>query len=179
MKRTKDNYILLSLITSCSFLAIHTFAFYPDESYDKSLDYLRLLTPGVLFSLFIIVIQRSIRRSWKLILLFFILLILYSVSILAGMSSWGIGVPFAGGIGAVVIWKLFYQNIELPGSLGRDYFVFGFIAGLAGVFLFYTLQYMLKDFWVTGVGFGFILAIWQLVFGTLWIKQNRTLHHRA
>ena len=179
MKRTMINYILLSFVIAGSFLTIYTYDFYPDDSYDRSLDGFRLLTPGVLFSFLIIVARKSNWRIGKLILFFFILLILYSLCLVASLYSWGLAVPFVGGIGAWVIRKLFYQSTELLDEKGKDYLIFGFIAGLVGLFLFFVLQYAFQGLWTSGVGFGFILGIWQLLFGILWIKENVTVLERA
>jgi hypothetical protein len=173
MGRTLRNYILLGLVILGSFIAIYTYD--SDQPYDESLDSLRLLTPGMLFSVFIIVVHRTSLTNAKLILLFFILVILYGVCFVAGLSSWGIGVPFVGGIGALIIRKLFYRSADLLDAIGKDYLVFGFAAGLVGLFLFVVLQYALQDLWTAGAGFGFVLATWQLVFGTLWIKEKRPI----
>jgi hypothetical protein len=175
MKQNPTNYILLSIVIVCSFLSIYTFDFYPDEPYDKSLDTFRLLTPGVLFSFFIVIITRTGLAILRLIFLFFILLTLYSISLIAGLTSWGIAVPFTGGISALLIRKLFQRNGKLLHAIGKDYLVFGFATGLFGLFLFFVLQYALQKYWTVGVGFGFILATWQIVFGTLWIKDQRMI----
>jgi hypothetical protein len=167
MRHRTTNFILLALVVTCSFLVIYTFDFYPKEPYDKSMDSFRLFSPGVLFSCFIVFLQRGNLRTAKLMLFFLVLLILYYASLVAGLSSWGIGVPFAGGIGALLIRKLFYQEAELLNSIGKRYLFLGFISGLTGLVLYYLFQ----DVWTNGVGFGFILVAWQLVFGLLWIRQ--------
>jgi hypothetical protein len=167
MRHTLVNYFLLILTITLSFLAICTFDFYPGEPYDKSLDNFRLFTPGVLYSLFIVILQRSNWALGKLILYFFILVIIYLASLIAGLSSWGVAVPFAGGFGAVVIKKLFYQNAGVLDSTGGKYLMLGFAAGLIGL----CLYYLLHDKWTDGVGFGFILVTWQLAFGLLWVKK--------
>lgn len=113
--------------------------FYPDEPYDRSLDNFRLLTPGVLFSFFIIVVQRPNWTMGKLILLFFILLILYSVCLVASLYSWGLAVPFAGGIGALVIRKSFYQSAELFDTKGKDYFI-GFYSRTCWLILLFRIS---------------------------------------
>lgn len=172
MKRTIANYVFLSFVVAGSFLAICTYDFYPDEPYDRSLDSFRLLTPGVLFSVFIIVVQKSNWAIGKMVLFFFILLTLYSVCLIASLSSWGLAVPFFGGIGAWVIRKLFYQSATLLDAKGKEYFVLGFIAGLVGLFFFFARPYAFQDLWTSGMGFGFILGIWQIVFGILWLKEN-------
>ena len=169
------NYVLLTIVIMCSFLSIYTFDFYPDKPYDKSLDIFRLLTPGAFFSLFIVIITRTGLTTLRLILLFFALLTLYSICLIAGLTSWGIAVPFAGGIGAILIRKLFQWNASLLDAIGKDYLVFGFATGLLGLFLFFVLQYVLQKYWTAGLGFGFILATWQIVFGTLWIKDKRMI----
>ncbi len=167
------------MVILISFLAIYTYDFYPNELYDKSLDSWRLLTPGLLFSFFIVIIKRAGWTFWKLIFLFFVLLSLYSVCLMAGMYSYGIAVPFVGGIGAMAIRKLFDPTVRLLDPTGKDYLIFGFIAGTSGLFLFFVLQYALQPTWTVGKGFGFILSTWQLVFGTLWIKENVSIPKSA
>ena len=161
------NYTLLTIAVTCSFLEVYTFDFYPKESYDKSMDSFKLFAPGLFFSSFIVFLQRANLTTVKLILFFFVLVILYYASLIAGLSSWGVGVPFAGGIGPLLIRKLFYQKAELLDSMGIKYLLAGFFSGLVGLILYYLLQ----DVWTNGVGFGFILITWQLVFGLLWIRQ--------
>ena len=165
MRRRVANYILLIIIITSSFFSICTFDLYPSGPYDKSLDNFRLLAPGVIFSLFISILQRRRFSIGKSILFFCILLVFYSIALVAGMSSYGVGVPFAGGFGALLIKNLF----KLSDSDGSKYFVPGFVAGLIGLCLYY---YPLKDIGTDGVGFGVILIIWQVVFGLLWIKQT-------
>jgi hypothetical protein len=161
------SYTLLALAVTCSFLTIYTFDFYPKELYDKSWDVFRIFAPGVLFSCFIVFLQRANLTAVKSILFFLVLLILYYASLIAGLSSWGGGVPFAGGIGALLIRKLFYQKAKLLDSTGTKYLLAGFISGLVGLVLYYSLH----NLWTDGVRFGFILITWQIVFGHLWIRQ--------
>lgn len=161
------NYTLLIIVVTCSFLEVYTFDFYPEESYDKSMDSFKLFAPGLLFSYFIVFVQSENLTTVKMVLYFFLLVILYYASFLVGLSSWGVGVPFAGGIGALLIRKLFYKKAELLDAIGIKYLLVGFISGLVGLVLYYLLQ----DVWTNGVGFGFILITWQLVFGLLWIRQ--------
>ena len=175
MKQNLTNYILLTVVIVCSCLSIYTFDFYPDKPYDKSLDIFRLLTPGALFSLFIVIITRTGLTKLRLIFLFFALLTLYSICLIAGLTSWGIAVPFTGGFGALLIRKLFQWNANLLDAIGKDYLVFGFATGLLGLFLFFVLQYVLQKYWTVGLGFSFILATWQIVFGILWIKDKRMI----
>jgi hypothetical protein len=167
MKTKYSNYLLLVLIIVTSFFSIYTFDFHPGESYDKSLDPFRLLTPGVSFSFYIVFLQR---RNWpfgRLIVFFFLLMVLYFISFISGLHSWGLAVPFVGGIGAVLIKKLFYQKSRLFDSLGKKYLLFGFCAGLIG----FVLYFLAGSFWAYGVAFGLILITWQLVFGVLWTRQ--------
>jgi len=103
MRRRVANYILLIIIITSSFFSICTFDLYPSGPYDKSLDNFRLLAPGVIFSLFISILQRRRFSIGKSILFFCILLVFYSIALVAGMSSYGVGVPFAGGFGALLI----------------------------------------------------------------------------
>lgn len=168
MRHQATNYILLILAVTCSFLEIHTFDVYPKLPYDKSMDRFRILGPGVLFSFFIVFIQRANFTTLRLVLFFFALQILYYASFVAGIFSWGMGVPFAGGIGALLIRKLFYQKAELLDPLGKRYLLLGFISGLTGL----VLYYLSHDVWTQGTRFGFILVAWQLVFGLLWIRQT-------
>lgn len=170
--KNMTNYILLTIVIVCSFLSIYTFDFYPDKPYDNSLDIFRLLGPGALFSLFIMIIRRRGLTALRLMFLFFTLLTLYSICLIAGLTSWGIAVPFLGGIGAILIRKLFHWNVNLLDAIGKDYLVFGFATGLLGLFLFFVLQYVVQAYWTAGLGFGFILATWQIVFGTLWITDK-------
>ncbi|MGB4848614.1 MAG: hypothetical protein WBP41_11885 [Saprospiraceae bacterium] len=161
------NYTILTIAVTCSFLEVYTFDFYPKESYDKTMDSFKLFAPGLLFSYFIVFLQKSNLPTVKLILFFCVLEILYYASLVTGLSSWGVGVPFAGGIGALLIRKLFYQKAKLFDSMGIKYLLVGFISALAGLVFYYFLQ----DVWTNGVGFGLILITWQLAFGLLWIRQ--------
>ncbi len=173
MRYTTTNYLLLILVVTFSFLSVCTFDFYPSEPYDKSLDIFRLITPGIFFSLYIVILQRQNWQLKKLMIFFCLLLVLYYAVLIAGLSSWGVGVPFAGAIGALVIKKLFYQKIELLDLNGTKYLLLGFITGLIGL----CLYYLVKDTWTDGVGFGLIIIIWQLGFGILWIKQTDSPEH--
>ena len=89
--------------------------------------------------------------------------------------SWGIAVPFAGALGAILMRKVLRWNAQMLDATGKDYLVFGFATGLFGLFLFFVLQYALKNYWTVGVGFGLILTTWQFVFGTLLIKDKRMI----
>jgi hypothetical protein len=174
MKQTTSTYFLLSLIIGSSFLALRNSGIQQGDPY-TDLNILMLLTPGILYSSFIIFIQRHNWPIGKLILSFFCLLILYCVSIYVGLISWGMAVPFVGGIGAFIIRKLFYKGREFLDSIGKDYLIFCFAAGLGGWFLsFFLIQFILQDFWTTGLGMGMgvIVLIWQLVFGILWIRDK-------
>ena len=157
------NYSLLILVNILSFLSIRSYDFYPEGPYDRSLDNYRLLTPGVLFSIYIIFIERRNLSYRKLILFFFLLFALYYISLMTGCASWGVAVPLIGGVGAFLMRILFNRETEW-------YFTLGFAAGLVGLALYYLVQAT----WTSGFGFGLILISWQFIIGMLWIKQNES-----
>lgn len=167
MTRAIINYLFLTVIVILSFLAVRSYDLFPGGAYDESLNKFRLSIPGVLFSIYIIVLQRSIKKIGRLILYFCILLALYALVLGTCFASWGIAVPFAGGIGAYLIIRLFSPSPEIYDSTDTKYFLVGFGTGLLGVTLFYIGQ----DRWPAGVGFGLILIIWQSVIGFLWIDE--------
>jgi len=167
MTTAMTSYTLLILVIIVTFVSINTYEFYPAGIYDKALDPYRLLTPGVLFSLYLVFVLRKNRSFWKLALFGFILFVMYCASLVTGMSSWGIAVPFAGGVGALLIKKLFYNQAELLDTNGKRYLSIGFIAGFIGIGLFY----LIINRWKVGVGFAAILILWQLAIGIVLIKQ--------
>lgn len=167
MKTPRSNYPLLILTIGISFLSICTFDFHPNDSYNKSLDTFRILTPGVVFSIYTIFLQRQNWAFGRLILFFFILMILYSISFFCGLHSWGFVVPFNGAIGAALIKKLFYQKDQFISPLGKRYFWYGFVAGLLGL----VLHLLFSRLTTFGVGFGLILITWQFAFGVLWVRE--------
>jgi hypothetical protein len=167
MKTPLSNYLLLILTIAISFFSICTFDFHPDESYDKSFDAFRLLTPGVSFSFYIVFLQR---RNWpfgRIIIFFFILMILYFISFFCGLHSYGLAVPFVGAIGAALIKKLFYQKDEFVSLLEKKYLLYGFHSGLLGL----VLYFLIEGYGTYGIRFGLILITWQFAFGMLWIRQ--------
>jgi len=168
-RQKATNFALLVLAITCSFLAVQSYDYYPKEPYDKSLDPYRLFAPGVIYSCFIVFLQRGALTIPKMVLYFLVLSVLYYVSFLASFASWGAGVPFAGGIGSFLIRQLFYPKSEFLDSTGTKYLLSGFLSGLVGLYLYH---YSHNDkLWTNGVGFGFILITWQIVFGLLWIRQ--------
>jgi len=72
-------------------------------------------------------------------------------------------VPFAGGIGTIIIDRLLTNN-----PYSRANFLVGFIAGLIGVILYYCLN---ND----RLGFALIIAIWQLAYGIAFIITARSV----
>jgi len=162
------NYILLILVNILTYLSICTYEFYPVGSYDESLNPYRLFTPGLLFSLYIVFVQRKERSFLKLALFVILLFVLYCASVAAGLSSFGFAVPFAGGIGALLLKQLFYNKTQLLDTMGKSYLSIGLIAGGIG----YGLFYLTINAWAAGVGFALILILWQIAIGILWIKTN-------
>jgi hypothetical protein len=161
------NYFLLILVILVSFLSIRDFEMYPQWPYEKSLDGYRLFAPGFLFSIYLIFLERRNRGFGRLLVFFCILLILYYISLMAGFTTWGMAVPVVGGIGALLIKKLFYLKSAWLDPYGRQNLVWGFVAGLIGWILFFIT----RDNWTMGFRFGLILLSWQLTIGLLWIKQ--------
>jgi hypothetical protein len=165
------NYFLLILTNIFSFLSIRSYDFYPKGPYNKSLDNYRLMAPGVLFSLYLIFLERQNWSFRKLILRFCLLLVLYFISLMSGSLGWGIAVPFVGALGALLIKQLFYPETELLDSHGMKKLVFGFVSGLVGLVFFYIVVNQNLTF---GFGFGLILMSWQFVIGVMWIKNEST-----
>lgn len=166
MTRMVINYILLFLVIVLSFSAIRSYEFYPKGSYTKALDFLRWFTPCVLFSFYLVFLQRCNYSIGKLMLLFCALILLYAIVFETGLASWGAALPMVGGLGAYGVKKLFYPG-ELYESTDRRYLIGGGFSGTIGLLLFYLGQ----DYWVAGVGFGVIIMIWQLTIGLIWNDQ--------
>ena len=163
MRRPMSSYIFLTAIAAISGLLFFT-SEYEIGRPDPTSETLTFLVPGILYSAFIIVTQHIYRSPAKKVFFFFILLFLYGASVLIGFVSWGLGVPIVGGIGAVVIKKLFSKKTK-P-SIAKELFI-GSTAGLVGLGIFYAVH----DLWTDGIGFGIIIVLWQLAFGFLWINE--------
>jgi len=169
------------IISILSFLMLKDFDIYPNGTYDKSLDLYRLFTPGVIFSIYLVVLHKSMFRIWKLIRFFILLLIGYFFSLFVGTITWGIAVPILGGMGALLVKWLFYNNGELldayhEGKLfdenGIILVCIGFLTSLLGLIFYY---YSCKHFYdykllTEGFGFGLIIGLWQLGIGVKCIK---------
>lgn len=158
--------MILFSITLISFFSIARY----DNHFGNSdpWDQYRLLGPGFVFSLYLVILNWN-ERSWlKSILYFFILSATYFAALITGMTSWGMTVPFAGGIGALIV-KLLFIDKSLEKN-ARLYFISGFVAGLAGLILYYVLAKTIK---VEGIRFGMIVSIWQMTIGFLLLIQKQ------
>lgn len=167
MRQTITHHLLLFFVCVSSFLCMRSFAFYPRVPYDKSLDYFRLLTPGVLFSLYLIFLERRNHSVGKLILFFCLLVVIYWVALEVGLVSWGVAVPIAGAGGALLAKQLLYQRTEWLDPFGRKISAVGFLSALLGLAMFYWRPETKPE----GVGFGFIVILWQFAIGKLWMEQ--------
>lgn len=167
MKIRYLNSALLVLTLAVSFFSVlrYTIGFDRTEGQNDSYDF---LIPGVVYSFFIIWVIWSKGEDYplhKLILFFPVLILVYCAAVICGLQSWGVAVPVIGGVGALLIKKLFYWNTILLDDFGKAFAVLGSVAGLAGFLLFLWAKSNDMD----GVGFGCILVTWQAAFEIKWI----------
>lgn len=170
MKLQSLNYVLLALVLVVSFFSVLPYTIgYSDRGAQGGP--LNLLYPGLAYSIFLTWVMWSKEENYpiiRLILFIPVMMVLYVVALFFGLQSWGVGVPFIGAIGAVLIRKLFYWNNKVSEKNFRALLIVGFVSGLVGVVLFYVATNLGND----GVGFGCILVTWQAAFGVKWILYN-------
>lgn len=163
------NYFLLMLVALFSFLVIRNFDFFAINDSDSWMGENVFYFPGELFSLFLFFLHFKKKSFLKSILYLLLLIAFYILAFSLSIATWGIFVPFVGGLGALLIKKLYIVSTKTLDDIGISYLTYGFIAGLIGLILFFTTQ----DFFTAGEGFGFIIVIWQLVIGVKCIKQTK------
>jgi hypothetical protein len=151
--------IVIGIVQFIFFISYNLF----DEHSNVNYDWYRFLTPGILFSFFLIGLNQKKFNIQKAIIPFFILLIFYLCSLFSGIYSWGFTVPFTGGAGGLLIRGLF-------GRKANKYFLWGFVAGLLGLILFYFLTCCAKLTY--GLSFGTIILIWQITIGIVFINDS-------
>ena len=163
--RSLIKYFQLIIVVSVSFVAIYTFEFYPKDEYlyNRELDLFRIIIPGYLFTLNLIILNYKLTILRKIIFSFFLLLVSYIVIFEASFLSWGLFVPIGAGVGGFIIKKLFYEQ-----EANQSFILIGFIAGFLGLVVFYSTTSYVK----TGVGFGLIIVIWQLAIGIKCIRSS-------
>lgn len=179
MKIAYLNFALLVLTLAVSFFCMLPFKVGSGSDTYGGNGMIDIFAPGMAYSFFIIWVTWSKEEDYpplKLVLFFPVLVMLYLAAFFCGLLSWGVGVPVIGGIGALLIKRLFYWQQPLWNKtgkkfLGKDSLQLGFLSGLAGFLLF--LWANVRD--MQGVGFGCILVTWQAAFGIKWILQKNPL----
>jgi hypothetical protein len=169
-------YASLIIVSVLSVLFIKEYDFYPNEPYDQSSNSYRFLGPGILFSWYLIVLHWKQFRMGKLIQFFIILIVAYCIALYTGLATWGVAVPFVGGLGALLVKWVFYNRGELLDAYHKDalldsegikFAAIGFVTGLVGLLFFYYASNAFADnkMYTTGVGFGLIISLWQIGIG--------------
>jgi hypothetical protein len=162
-------YLSLFITLIISFLSVWRYEFYPEDEvlYNESIDIFRFLIPGLAFSVFILALHYKVLKPKRIIAYFFILSSYYCFAVYVSFSSWGIGVPFAGAAGALLVKKLFYNGTGLFNDKGVKYILAGLTSAAFGLALFYGPL----DSGGEGPGFGAILVSWQLAVGIICIRD--------
>ncbi len=158
----------LIFVVISSFLMVSTYKMgcTYGQQYDHSYDSLKLFGPGILFSGYIIAVRFGQIPPLRSLVYFIIMIAAYVFSVGASFASWGVAVPFVGAAGAVLIKCILEQNLKVMEQASLVYLITGFVCGLFGVSLFY----LMRDAEYDGIGFGFILAFWQLFIGLVFLK---------
>lgn len=160
-------YLGLLLIIVVSFWAISTVDISFDESYDDTYDSVKLLSPGVLFSMYLIILRFKEIPAKASLTNFLILVIGYLVILFSSLSTWGFAVPIAGGVGGVLVNYVLHDTLSFEEGGIKSFFIMGCLSGIIGV----VIYYLTKDFYNDGIGFGAIIIIWQLIIGIAFIMQ--------
>lgn len=163
------NYLLLLPVLILSFLSFWDFEFFSDKPLNLFLKYLGVFAPGIAFSLFLLFIFRK-KNTWLRSILYFPLLlgIYYGLFSLC-MLTWGLFLPVAGGLGALIIKKMFIDSRIIVDKKGSYFLNVGILAGSAGLVFYYLSIDALK----VGTSFGVILVLWQLLIGLLCVRSSQ------
>jgi len=159
-------YFFLFTVIIVSFASIFSLKWYGHEETSEFITLLKVIIPGIAFSIFIVAYQTPFFKIFKSLFLFIILVIIYFINFLIGMSSWGFAVPIAGGIGgALVNAALIYNHKEARKDL-MQFIGYGMASSTIGLIFYFATQGYFNE----GIGFGAIITIWQLIIGIEYIK---------
>jgi hypothetical protein len=164
-------YLGLLLIIVVSFWAISNVDISFDEGYDDTYDSVKLLAPGVLFSMYLIILRFEKITAKASLINFSILVIGYMAILFTSLSTWGLAVPIAGGVGGVLVNYVLHDTLKFDDGGMKNFFIMGCLSGLSGL----VIYYLTKEFFNDGIGFGAIIIIWQLIIGILFIKQLKVI----
>jgi hypothetical protein len=161
MTRNLLQYIILVIVVVVSFVTAYKFEFYPKENTNNTIEFCRLLIPGILFSIYVALFQQRDLNIARQLLYFFILVAFYVCVVMTTFWSWGFAIPFTGGFGAQLISILFCGKQGWLSAKGKDYFLIGFITGVIGLIFFYISNRAEGE----GLGIAVMIVLWQLSIG--------------
>ena len=161
-------YVGLIITVTLSFLAICQFeiTFSQQDPEDILPAFWQTQLPGVIFSVYILILHARFLNIFGAILGILLLPSLYFISFYSGFISWGMGAPICGAIGSLIIGLLARYRTKAIISKATMLLI-GFLSVIPGLILFYVLQPAITD----GVGFGFMICLWQLLVGLALIKK--------
>lgn len=128
------------------------------------MEYSHLFLSGVLFSLFIVFNQTPYLGVGSSLLLLTVLVAVYCLTLLIGISTAGIGSPVSGALGALAIGAIAKYNHKKYQLKIFYYILSGFLASLMGYVSAFILEYKEENLWVS-----IIILLWQLAVGLLFI----------
>ncbi len=157
-------YFFLTITIGLSFYIIkdYSWAMPPEEI---SRGFLLLISPGILFTVYLIILLRAFLTPMKSVLIFFALLMFYLIALFYGYTALGLYVPILSGLGAYIVSFLF--NLR-----GRPYIIVGLsiFSSIVGLILF--LISLTSTKWSIGTYFGITICLWQLVVGIVCIHET-------
>lgn len=118
---------------------------------------------GILFSICICILRAKEIPWFYKIAQFIFLIFIFFISILCGIATWGMTLPFIGGVGAILVCYTlnFTPSAKIDGTGVTTFFIRGLLSGLIGLIIYFSTSKIINQ----ETGFCIIVLIWQSVIG--------------
>jgi len=160
--------ILLVIIIILSALSLITYEIYPDGPYDDSYDHLKLIGPGIFYSLFLSAFIKGTAK--RIIFIYLIFVALWIILFWLTYASWGMITPISGAVSGLIIGRII-SGLDDNFSLKRDPDLWtGALSATVGLLLFFYVNS--NNIYTWGFKLMWIVLCWQLAMGILLIRNS-------
>jgi hypothetical protein len=167
-KNTSRKVVILLITVLLSFFTASFFRFFRRDGYYSDSPIL-LIFPGIFFSLYVIWLNFK-SLSYKIAIKYFVIMIIsYTILVYISMMTYGLITPIAGGLAANLIKRFFYNGAL---TTKNKFSTIGIVSGIIGLATFWLFVYLNND-GGEGIGFGFLIAAWQIPIGIRCIYNNQ------
>jgi hypothetical protein len=167
IKNNRISFAILSVTVMLSILFISLVQIQMNSTWQMAIG---ILGPGIVFSSFILY-QRNIQDTWwQSIGLFLMMNVVWVLSFIITLYSWGLASPFIGAYTAFWIVRMTSKTDIVNKESFNSLLLLGGITSLIGLLLYYFLSnYFSLGMGVSTIG---IVGLWQFVVGVKVIEMN-------